>query len=79
MTEWFAFPPCESMANGLPPPCTRFFVALGWDRWPHRCSAMMGGVVIKIESLLRPDGARRGHAGFHDLLNARKRSIAVRF
>ena len=35
--------------------------------------------VIKVESLTRPDGARRGPAGFFDLLNGGKESLAVDF
>ncbi len=37
----------------------------------------LGAEVVKLESPQRPDGARRGHAGFFDLLNAGKRSVAV--
>jgi crotonobetainyl-CoA:carnitine CoA-transferase CaiB-like acyl-CoA transferase len=33
--------------------------------------------VIKVESLGRPDGARRGPSEFFDLLNADKRSVAL--
>lgn len=40
---------------------------------------MMGAEIVKVESVARPDGARFGHAGFYDLLNAGKRSIAVDF
>jgi crotonobetainyl-CoA:carnitine CoA-transferase CaiB-like acyl-CoA transferase len=40
---------------------------------------MMGADVIKIESVHRPDGARRGHSGFHDLLNCGKRCVALDF
>jgi len=36
-----------------------------------------GARVIKVESLSRPDGARRGPPAFFDLLNAGKQSIAV--
>lgn len=36
-----------------------------------------GAEVIKVESLLRPDGARRGPPQFFDLLNAGKRSVAL--
>ena len=35
--------------------------------------------VIKIESLSRPDGARRGAPGFFDLLNGGKESLSVDF
>lgn len=41
--------------------------------------AMAGAEVIKVESRTRLDGARRGHAGFYDLLNAAKRSVVVDF
>jgi crotonobetainyl-CoA:carnitine CoA-transferase CaiB-like acyl-CoA transferase len=40
---------------------------------------LMGADVVKLESRQRPDGARRGHAGFFDLLNQRKRSVMLDF
>lgn len=44
------------------------------------CSHLLqrcGAEVIKVESLQRPDGARRGPPQFFDLLNAGKRSVAL--
>ncbi len=38
-----------------------------------------GATVIKVESTTRPDGARRGTPSFFDLLNGRKRSVALDF
>ena len=37
----------------------------------------LGADVVKVESTQRPDGARRGPAPFFDLMNARKRSVAL--
>lgn len=37
----------------------------------------IGAEVVKVESLQRPDGARRGSPEFFDLLNAGKRSVAL--
>lgn len=44
------------------------------------CTHLLGRVgarVVKVESTTRPDGARAGVAGFHDLLNAGKESVAL--
>jgi len=46
------------------------------------CTSLLqfaGAQVVKLESLRRPDGARRGPARFFDLLNAGKRSAALDF
>jgi hypothetical protein len=37
----------------------------------------LGADVVKVESVLRPDGARRGPADFFDLMHAGKRSVAL--
>jgi hypothetical protein len=39
----------------------------------------VGARVVKVESRRRPDGARGGDAGFYDLLNAGKASVALDF
>lgn len=46
------------------------------------CGAILaeaGASVVKVESSSRPDGARFGPTGFFDLMNARKRSVALDF
>jgi len=40
---------------------------------------LAGARVIKVESVRRPDGARRGPPAFYDLLNAGKESVALDF
>ena len=49
----------------------------GPARSAGRCCRRPEPSVIKVESIGRPDGARRGPAAFFDLLNAGKRSVAV--
>ncbi|MFP6625607.1 MAG: CoA transferase [Deltaproteobacteria bacterium] len=44
-----------------------------------RLLAALGATIIKIESLGRPDGARKGPAPFYDLLNGGKQSVALDF
>ncbi len=39
--------------------------------------ARAGAVVLKVESIHRPDGARRGPTAFFDLLNGHKQSVAL--
>jgi hypothetical protein len=39
--------------------------------------AAAGAEVVKVESTLRPDGARRGTPAFFDLLNGAKRAVAL--
>ncbi len=39
--------------------------------------AGVGATVVKVESTQRPDGARRGARAFYDVMNARKRSVAL--
>lgn len=70
--------------NGAGAPPTRAPLALDFaSLWAGPLAgsllAMLGADVIKVESWTRPDGARRGHVGFHDLLNGAKRSIAIDF
>jgi hypothetical protein len=46
------------------------------------CGDLLAGAgarVVKVESVARPDGARRGPPTFFDLLNGRKRSVALDF
>ncbi|MFI0446582.1 CoA transferase [Actinomadura sp. 6N118] len=38
---------------------------------------LAGATVVKIETPDRPDGARRGHRGFYDLLHAGHRSVVL--
>jgi crotonobetainyl-CoA:carnitine CoA-transferase CaiB-like acyl-CoA transferase len=44
-----------------------------------RVLALAGARVVKVESMQRPDGARRGPAAFFDRLNGEKESVAFDF
>lgn len=64
-----------------PPRLDRLVVADLGSLWAGPlCGSLLaaaGATVAKVESVHRPDGARRGPAAFFDLLNAGKRSVAL--
>lgn len=61
------------------PPLVLDFSALWAGPLTASLLGAMGARVVKVESTRRLDGARRGHAGFYDLLNAGKQSVAIDF
>lgn len=72
----------EAGTAGVPsarPPLVLDFASLWAGPLAGALLAMLGADVVKVESLTRPDGARRGHGGFYDLLNGAKRSVAIDF
>lgn len=75
----FAITPTGSAGLPARAPVVLDFAALWAGPLAGSLLAMLGADVIKVESLSRPDGARRGHAGFYDLLNEAKRSVAIDF
>jgi len=80
-------PWCTASRHGAPAPNGRGIDALRVldlsSLWAGPlCSHLLhllGARVVKVESRVRPDGARNGPAAFHDLLNAGKRSVALDF
>lgn len=60
-----------------PPPRIVDLTSLWAGPLAASCLQLLGAEVIKVEDERRPDGARRGHPGFYDLLNAGKRSVAL--
>jgi len=71
------------LAGGAPRPDRRPLVLDLSSLWAGPLAAsllrMAGAQVVKVESRARPDGARFGHGGFHDLLNAGKYSVLLDF
>ena len=68
-----AAPPVGSLADVLVVDCSGLWAG-------PLCASLLGlagARVVKVESVARPDGARRTSDGFFDLLNAGKRSVAV--
>jgi hypothetical protein len=62
--------------NGRPPKVVDLSALWAGPLCTHLLQ-LCGAEVIKVESSSRPDGARRGHTGFYDLLNQGKRSVAL--
>lgn len=82
---WQAVPPAASTGSGADrptAPVAPLVIDLSALWAGPLCAHLLrrcGARVIKVESLRRPDGARRGPEAFFDLLNAGKASVALDF
>ncbi len=73
-------PPSPAMQEkGFSAPLVIDLTALWAGPLTGHLLSLLGARVVKVESLNRPDGARRGPAAFYDLLNAGKSSVALDF
>ena len=73
-------PPSPAMQEkGLSAPLVIDLTTLWAGPLAGHLLGLLGARVIKVESQTRPDGARQGPAGFYDLLNAGKASVALDF
>jgi hypothetical protein len=72
---------CVHETGGLPRPIAGALVVDLSSLWAGplcgQLLAAAGANVVKVESLARPDGARRGPAAFFDLMNGLKRSVVL--
>lgn len=74
-----AWPALPALPRPRRPPVVVDFSALWAGPLAASLLGMLGARVIKVESFARPDGARAGHAGFYNVLNAGKQTVAVDF
>jgi len=78
-SAWFEID-CEhpgSPRRGREPPLVVDLSSLWAGPLCTHLLAMLGARVIKVESTVRPDGARAGNRAFYDLLNHGKASVAL--
>lgn len=79
---WYRMTRIASPPVGASPPPSPLVIDLSSLWAGPLCSHLLqfaGARVVKVESLQRPDGARRGPAAFFDLMNHGKASVALDF